>query len=153
MDWVSNFQIYQNTFETSWFALNVGSGVDSTVRIHHNSFHRMYTVLFIGVTDSRPRPSNPMFNYNCMTVVDRYYAWFTACGPYPYNNILDIHAENNYWNGVQSPQAIHNSLVWDCVRQPPAPAPCPCFILEPEILSSCGQIMTLTDTLAGICED
>ncbi|MBU1919644.1 prealbumin-like fold domain-containing protein [bacterium] len=145
LDWVKNVEIYQNSFETSWYALTVRSGVDSTAIIHHNKFHRMHAVLFIGITNDRLRYAQPIFQYNCMTTVDGLYAHILAC----HVNSRDIHAENNYWNGVQSPTSLHNSYLWDCVRQPAEP-PCPCFLLEP-ILSGCGQVETLTGIPAGIC--
>jgi hypothetical protein len=148
MDFVTDFQVFQNSFETSWYALSLGSGVDSTVRIHHNTFNRMHTVLYVGVTNDRLRRSCPRFNYNCLISVAGHYAWILSCQI----NTVDIHAENNYWNGVLGEQAIHTNLLWDCVRQPEAPVPCPCFLLG-DIMSTCSQIEALTDTSAGICED
>lgn len=142
LDWVKNVEIYQNSFETSWYALAVRSGVDSTVHIHHNDFHRMRTVLFIGVTNDRLRYSAPSFQNNCLTTVDGYYAHITSC---QINN-RDIHAEDNYWNGIVSAQSLRNAKIWDCGLQ----STCPCFLLDP-ILSSCSQVESNTGTPAGVC--
>jgi hypothetical protein len=144
LDWVSDFEIKQNSFETSWFALSIRSGIDSTVTIHHNNFHRMHSIFEVGITNDRLRYSQPVFEYNCMTTVDGYYAHIQNC----HINNRDIRANNNYWNGIQSPQSLHSVYVWDCVRD----QSCPCFLLEP-VLTACGQIETLSGIPAGICEE
>ncbi len=141
MDWVTNFEIRNNHFETSWYALAIGSRVDSTVRVHHNIFERINRVADIGVTEERRSASYPKFNYNCFRNISLRVI-FVHCNAH---NNRDVDATRNFW-GTTSISTIHQSFVNDRNDDPI----CPSVYVEP-VLPSCEAVQSETGIPAGIC--
>ena len=142
LDLVNNSEIHNNHFETSWFAFQVGSWVDSTTYIHHNNFTRMNTVMNINVTEDQRGPSNPLFKYNCFSTVDRFIIYYN-CNQHNYR---DMDATSNSW-GTTSLSFIADHYIHD--RQDDGT--CPIVNYSP-VLNSCSEILTQTGTAAGICQ-
>jgi|GEM_PF-2772378 len=142
LDLVSNTDIHNNFFETSWYALQVGSWVDSTTEVHHNVFNKMNTVMNIGVTEDQRGPSNPLLNFNCFSTIDRYVV-FVNCNQHNYR---DIDATNNSW-GTMSITQIKERYINDRDDD----GTCPLVFVTPP-LDNCNVVLTLTGTKAGICQ-
>ncbi|MBL0060865.1 MAG: hypothetical protein IPP40_05090 [bacterium] len=142
LDLVTNTEIHNNFFETSWYALQIGSWVDSTTEIHHNVFTRMNTVMNIGVTEDQRGPSNPKLNYNCFSTIDRKVV-FVNCNQFNYRN---IDAANNSW-GTMSINQIKDQYINDRDDD----GTCPLVFIAPP-LDNCNAVLTLTGTRAGICQ-
>lgn len=142
LDWAKDFEIRNNFFETSSYAMDIGSRVDSTVYIHHNEFDGMNHVLDIGVTEERRGPSNPVFKYNCLLSLG-YDVVFIHCSQH---NYLDIDASRNAW-GTLSVSTIQGNYINDRLDNPV----CPVVTIEP-LMSSCSQIQTESGVAAGLCQ-
>ncbi len=142
LDLVRRTEFHNNFFETSWFAFQVGSHVDSTTEIHHNEFTRMNTVVNIGVTEDQRGPSNPKLNYNCFSTIDRFILDIN-CNQHNYRN---VDATNNWW-GTTSLNQIHERYIHD--RQDDGT--CPLAEISP-IMTSCNEIQQQTGVRAGICQ-
>ena len=142
LDLVTDTEIHHNHFETSFFGLQVGSRVDSTTYAHHNIFNRMYTVMYVGVTEDQRGPSNPKLAFNCFTVVDRYVINVT-CNQH---NTRDLEAMNNYWS-TTSLNEIEQRYIHDQTDD----GTCPSVMVTP-ILTSCNDVLTQTGTRAGLCQ-
>ncbi|NUO18039.1 hypothetical protein HUU59_01125 [bacterium] len=141
LDLVSETEIHGNHFETSWFALAVGSHVDSTVQIHHNEFTRMNTVMNIGVTEDQRGPSNPRFNYNCLSTIDRFVI-NVNCNQH---NTQNVDATNNSWGTISLAQ-IKDRYIHDRDDD----GTCPVVFLTP-LLNSSNDVLMQTGTRCGIC--
>jgi hypothetical protein len=141
LDLVSDSEIRNNHFETSWYAFQVGSWVDSTTEIHHNTFNRMNTVMNVSVTEEQRGPSNPRFNYNCFTNIDRHIVFYNCSQ----HNYLDMDATNNFWS-TTSVSYINEHYINDRLDNPT----CPVVNFAP-VMISCAEIQNETGTAAGIC--
>ncbi|MCB9366158.1 MAG: hypothetical protein H6506_02830 [Calditrichaeota bacterium] len=141
MDLVTDFDVHNNYFETSWHAFAMGSHVDSSVYIHHNQFHRMNRVVDISVTEERRGPSYPTVKYNCFTTISRSVI-FIHCNQH---NTHDMDATSNYW-GTTSIATIESNYINDRNDDPI----CPIVYIDP-VLASCADVRTQTGTDAGIC--
>lgn len=142
LDLVSNTEIHSNHFETSWYALAVGSYVDSTTYVHHNKFTRMNTVMNISVTEDQRGPSNPKFQYNCMSTIDRFVI-NVNCNQH---NTLDVNATSNSWGTVSLTQ-IKDRYIHDRDDD----GTCPVVFLTP-VLTSDNDALLQTGTRCGICQ-
>lgn len=142
LDLVTDSEIHNNYFETSSNAFQVGSFVDTTTSIHHNVFTRLNTVMNIGVTEDQRGPSNPNFNYNCFSTIDRFVIFYN-CNQH---NINDMDGTSNYW-GTTSLNVIGEDYIHDRDDD----GTCPTITVSP-IMTSCAQIQTQTGTPAGICQ-
>ncbi len=105
MDHVDNIEISHNQTQSSWYAINLGSGVDSSNHIRFNNYDHVNRVLEIRATAGGATPSFPRFNYNCMTHIDNYAIVFNSCG----NNTEDLDATNTYW-GTTNAGVIENMI-------------------------------------------
>lgn len=142
LDLVNDVEIHHNFFETSSNGMQIGSWVDSTVEIHHNLFNQLTRVLNISVTEERRGPSNPDFNYNCISSI-REEVVFIHCSQHNYR---DMSAANNYW-GTISPALISQDYIHDHTDD----QACPVVTIQP-LMNSCSQIQTETGTAAGLCQ-
>ncbi|MFZ5434305.1 MAG: right-handed parallel beta-helix repeat-containing protein [Calditrichota bacterium] len=131
-----NVEIYRNVFELSWYALALGSRVDSSVHIHSNRFIRLNRVMNVGVTNDGAGPSFPTFYSNCLENCAGYFIFVESC----HVNNIPINATGNYW-GTLSSSTIENRFN-DCRNDPE----CPCIEYQP-FLTSCPL------SVVGICED
>ncbi len=142
LDLVNDVEIHHNFFETSSNGMQIGSWVDSTVEIHHNLFNQLTRVLNISVTEERRGPSNPDFNYNCISSI-REEVVFIHCSQHNYR---DMSAANNYWSTI-SPALISQDYIHDHTDD----QACPVVTIQP-LMNSCSQIQTETGTAAGLCQ-
>ncbi|MCC6475807.1 hypothetical protein IT157_02020 [bacterium] len=142
MDWISDCEVHQNMFETSWYAFQMGSKVDSTTYIHHNQFYRMNRCFNINVTEERRDASYPLIRYNCFATIDNFIQ-FVHCNQH---NDRDMYSTDNYW-GTTSLTRINDDYVHDHQDDPS----CPTVYIEP-IRVSCQEINTLTGIVPGVCE-
>jgi len=142
LDLVTASQFRNNIFETSWYAFQIGSFVDSTTRIHHNNFSRMNTVMNIGVTEEERGPSFPNLIYNCFSSIDLFVVFFN-CNQH---NTEDMNATRNSW-GTSSEAQIEDRFIHDRDDD----GTCPTVNFTP-ILNSCASVAAETGTAAGICQ-
>lgn len=105
MDHVSNMEITHNHSQSSWYAINLGSGVDSSNHIRYNSYDHVNRVMDIRATAGGATPSFPRFNYNCMTAIANTNIFLHSCE----RNTEDIDATNNFWD-TTSPNVIANRI-------------------------------------------
>jgi len=136
---VKESEIHHNEFEWSWFAVSLGSFVDSTTDFHHNHFSHINRVVDVGVTEDHRGPSHPNFNYNCIESCDYFNIYMNACSI----NDLAIDARNTYWGSASD--GFIRSRFRDCNDATSIP-PCPCVVYEP-FLTECDAAE------AGICGD
>jgi len=131
-----NTEIHRNYFQLSWYALSLGSKVDSSTHIHSNSFFRINRVMNVATTPQRYGPSFPTFRGNKIELCDRYNIFMHSCQV----NTQPIYAPDNYW-GTASESAIRSRFN-DCQNDPT----CPCIVYQPYLSApQTGGV--------GICED
>lgn len=106
---LQNFEIHQNNIIESAYAHDVGSKVDSTVYIHHNTYQSINRVLNIGVTEEELGYSNPRFNYCSMISIDKINVIVLAC----HINTHNVDCTNNFWNR-SSADDVRRQLINDC---------------------------------------
>ncbi len=135
MDHVTNIQISHNNSESSWYAIRLGSGVDSSNHIQNNSYDHVNRVMDVGATAGGATPSFPRFNYNCMTAIDNSNLYVRSCN----RNTEDIDATNNFWD-TDNPNVISNRIIDGADYEG-----CPTIVFQP-YLTECP-----TDN--GICSE
>jgi hypothetical protein len=106
---VQQFDVHFCHSLESAFANDIGSKVDSTVKIQHNTYQSINRVLNIGVTEQNLGPSNPRFNFNSMISIDKINVIVHSCQ----NNYRDVDCTNNFWN-LESPEDVRRFMVQDC---------------------------------------
>lgn len=106
---MENFEVHHNHIIESAFAHDIGSRVDSTVRIHHNSYQSINRVLNIGVTEEELGPSYPRFNFNSMISIDKINVIVHSC----HINNHTVDCTSNFWN-QSSPAEVLRRMVDDC---------------------------------------
>lgn len=131
-----NTEFHRNYFQLSWYALSLGSKVDSSTHIHSNSFFRINRVMNVATTPQRYGPSFPTFRGNSIELCDRYNIFMHSCQV----NTEQIQAPDNYW-GTASESAIRSRFN-DCQNDPT----CPCIMYQPYLSAPPGSGV-------GICED
>jgi hypothetical protein len=105
LEHVRHLDVTHNNSQESWYALNLGSGVDSTVHIRFNRFDQINRVMDIRSTAGGATPSFPDFNYNCMTSIDNVNIFLHSCD----RNTENIDATNNFW-GTTNPSSIASRI-------------------------------------------
>jgi hypothetical protein len=130
-----DFDISRNDFRYTWYAMSVGSRVDSSVLIHNNRYFGAKRVLFLGVDESARAASFPSFYANCIRACSSYLVYNSSCSI----NTHPIDAGGNYW-GTNSITDIRNNM-WAPQNLDP---PCPPINVNP-ILDSCP------DSEVGLC--
>ncbi len=116
----------RNDFQTNWYAIVLGSRVDSSMYIEYNRFSHSYRVLYVGVTPDATGPSFPHFNNNCAEQTENFSLYHTAC----LVNTQAIDARNNFWSST-SEADIRTRAIRDCDDDDD----CPCDEFVPFLLT------------------
>ncbi|MBU0510067.1 right-handed parallel beta-helix repeat-containing protein [bacterium] len=130
-----NVDIHRNHFQSSWYALSLGSRVDSSVHIYGNYFYLVNRVMNVGVTPDRSGVSHPRFYGNTIERCVGYNIFMHSCTV----NYLSINAPENYWGSDSESFII--SRFNDCNRD----RTCPCIWYLPFLTSP-------STNNVGICE-
>jgi hypothetical protein len=131
----TDLEVDRNEFRYSYYGVDLGSLVDSSVHIHNNYFYQLYTGLHVGYTPETIGPSFPHFNNNCLQRITRYFVHMDAC----LINIKPVDATENYWDGL-SGTALQNKI-YDREDDPH----CLYYVNVETILPTCDR------TQAGLC--